>query len=220
MAVVVVLIQGHHLGGGLDDRLSGEVLQQVQLVDTQIGQRAHGRLVFVEEPGVSVGGPSLGAGVADGGAEGNDIADDAVLQQLLGPAVHGVKAHIVAHHEVLAVKLGSRHHGLALRQGHSHGLFHQHVLAGIQGGIGDLGMIPVFHAYGYRIDLWVIEQLKIGFIHFSAVFFRHLPGPVDVFIVVAHQLGIGIGAVLRQVPKLGDLAAANNTDFNHSNASL
>ena len=87
MSVVVVLIQGHHLGGGFDDRLSGEVLQQVQLMDAQIAEGAHSGLVLIEEPGVPVRGPALRPGVADGGAEGDDVADDARLQQLLLHAV-------------------------------------------------------------------------------------------------------------------------------------
>ena len=189
-------------------------------MDAQIAEGAHSGLVLIEEPGVPVRGPALRPGVADGGAEGDDVADDARLQQLLGPAMHRVKAHIVAHHQVLAVKLGSGHHGLALRQSHGHGLFHQHMLAGVEGGVGDLGMVAVFHAHGHRIDLRVVYQIVIGIIHLSAIFLRHLDGAGADFVIIAHQLGIGVGSVLRQVPGLGDLAAANDTDLNHSSASL
>ena len=94
------------------------------------------------------------------------------------------------------------------------------MLAGVEGGVGDLGVVAVLHANGHRVDLRVVYQIVIGVIHLAAVFLRHLSGALGNLVVIAHQLGIGVGSVLRQVPGLGNLAAANDTDLNHSSASL
>ncbi len=190
-------------------------------MDAQIRQSAHGGLLLVEEP-VAPGlhGPVLRAGVAHGGPEGDDVADDAAVQQLLGLAVHRVKAHVVADHQVLAVALGGGHHGLALCQGHGHGLFAQNVLPGVQGvGGGDLRMAAVFHADGHGVDAGVVEQVKIGFVDLAAVLGGHLLGPLGVQIVVARQLHMGVGGIFRQMAHLRDLAAADDTESDHNDSS-
>ena len=215
-----VLVQSHDLGSGLDDLLTSKVLQQVHLVDAQVGQSAHGGLLLVEEPGApGLHGPVLRAGVAHGGPEGDDVADDARVQQLLGLPVHRVEAHVVADHQVLAVALGGGHHGLALRQGHSHGLFAQDVLPGVQGVGGDLRMAAVLHADGHGVDAGVVEQVKIGIVDLAAVLGGHLLGTLGVQIVVARQLHMGVGGIFRQMAHLRDLAAADDTDSDHNDSS-
>ena len=54
LALRVALVQRDHLGGCLDDLLPQQVLDQIHLVDAHVGQGAHGRLVLVEEPGVTI----------------------------------------------------------------------------------------------------------------------------------------------------------------------
>ena len=217
LAVVVTLIQGDYLGGGLDDLLSQQVLDQVHLVDAHVGQGAHSRLVLVKEPR-TLQRPALGAGVAQNGAEGDHIADDAAVQHLLGLAVHRVKTHVVAHHQVSAIALSGGHHGLALRQRDRHGLFAQHVLAGVQRRGGDLRMAAVFHADGYRINVVAVQQVKIGVADAAAVFGGHLLGTGAVLVVVGHDLRIGVGCILGQMAHLRDLAAADDTNSNHTKA--
>ena len=214
LAVVVTLIQGDYLGGGLDDLLPQQVLDQVHLVDAHVGQGAHGRLVLVKEPR-PLQGPALGAGVAQNGAEGDHIADDAAVQHLLGLAVHRVKTHVVAHHQVSAIALSGGHHGLALRQRYRHGLLHQHVLAGVQRSRADLRMAAVFHAYGHGVHVGIIHQLIEAVVHLAAVLRRHLLRALHVLVVECDDLRIGVGCILRQMAHLCDLAAADNADSDH-----
>ena len=218
LALAVPLVQRHHLGGGLDDLLPQQILDQVHLVDAHIGQRAQRRLVFIEEPGALVHGPALGAGVAQHGAERDDIADDAAVQQLLGPAVHRIEAHVVADHQMSAVALGGGHHGLALRQRHGHGLFAQHMLAGVQRRGGDLRMAAVLHADGHRVDVVAVQQVEIGVADIAAVLGGHLLGTGPVLVVIGHDLRIGVGCILGQMAHLCDLAAADDTNSNHRKA--
>ena len=71
-------------------------------MDAHVGQGAQRRLILIEEPCTLVHRPALGAGVAQHGAEGDHVADNAAVQQLLGTAVYRVEALIVADHQVLA----------------------------------------------------------------------------------------------------------------------
>ena len=187
-------------------------------MDAHVGQGAQRRLILIEEPCTLVHRPTLGAGVAQHGAEGDDVADDAAVQQLLGAAVYRVEAHIVTDHQVLAVALGGGHHGLALRQRDRHGLFAQHVLAGVQRRGGDLRMAAVFHADGYRINVVAVQQVKIGVADAAAVFGGHLLGTGAVLVVVGHDLRIGVGCILGQMAHLRDLTAADDTNSNHTKA--
>ena len=218
LALAVPLVQRHHLGGGLDDLLTQQVLEQIHLVDAHVGQGAQRRLILIEEPCTLVHRPALGAGVAQHGAEGDHVADNAAVQQLLGTAVYRVEAHIVTDHQVLAVALGGGHHGLALRQRDRHGLFAQHVLAGVQRRGGDLRMAAVFHADGYRINVVAVQQVKIGVADAAAVFGGHLLGTGAVLVVVGHDLRIGVGCILGQMAHLRDLTAADDTNSNHTKA--
>ena len=215
LAVVVTLVQRHHLGGGLDDLLSQQVLDQVHLVDAHVGQRAHGRLVLIEEPGVAVGRPALRAGVAQHGAERDDVADDTGVQQLLGLAMYRVEPHIVADHQVLAVALRRGHHALALRQRHRHGLFAQHVLACVQRRRADLRMASVLHADGHRVELRIVDELIEAVEYLAAVLGGHLLGPGLILVVIRHDLRVGVGCILRKMAQLCDLAAADDADSDH-----
>ena len=216
--LAVALVQRHHLGGGLDDLLAQQVLDQIHLVDAHIGQSAQRRLVFIEEPGALVHGPALGAGVAQHGAECDDIADDAAVQQLLGPAVHRIEAHVVAHHQVTAIALRRSYHGLALRQRHGHGLFAQDVLAGVQRRRGDLRVAAVFHADGHGVHIVAVQQVKVAVAHHAAILGGHLLGAGPILVVIGYHLGIGVRCVLGQMAHLRDFAAADDTNSNHTKA--
>ena len=187
-------------------------------MDAHVGQGAQRRLVLVEEPCALVHRPALGAGVAQHGAERDNVADNAAIQQLLGPAVHRVEAHIVADHQVLAVALGGGHHGFALRQRDGHGLFAQHMLAGVQRRRGDLRVAAVLHADGHRVDVIAVQQVKIAVAYVAAVLGGHLLCTGPVLVIIGHDLCMGVGCILGQMAHLRDLAAADDTNSNHRKA--
>ena len=192
VACIIALIQRQDLGRGFNDLLAGQILQQVNLVDALMGQRAHSGLVLIKIPGFIVHRPALGAGIAQDGAERDDVADHAGVQQFLRLAMDRVKAHIMAHHQVFAVALRRGHHGLTFSQRDRHGLFAQNMLAAVKSSRGDLGMAAVFHADGHRIDLRILQQVEIVFICRAAILSRHLLGSGQFLVIVAHQLHIGI----------------------------
>ena len=155
--VRAALVQRGELGGGPDHFLAQQELDQVGLVDAEVGHGAHGSLLFVKEPGVLARGdaPGLGSPVAEGGAEGDDVADGALFQQLTGHDVRLRKALVLPDHEQLAALFGGFHHLLAVREGDGHGLFTEDVLAGLQGLDGELRVGVVGRADGDRVDLGV-----------------------------------------------------------------
>ena len=119
-----------------------------------------------------------------------------------------------------AVALGSRHHGLALRQRDRHGLLHQHVLPGVQSRRADLRMAAVLHTYRYGVYVGIIHQLVEAVVDLAAILRRHLLGTRRVLVVESYDLRIGVGCILRQMAHLCDLAAADNADSDHKKANL
>ena len=186
-------------------------------MDAQVRHGAHGGLLLVEEPGglARVHAPGLRPAVSEGGAEGDDVPDGPLLHQLPGLGVGLGKALVVANHQVFAALLGGGHHGLALLQGGGHGLFAQHVLARFQGGDGDFGVGVVGGADAHRVDVRVGQQVPPGGVDLAAVLLGQLPGPVLVQVVIAPELRLGVGGVLRDVAHLGDFPAADDSDVEH-----
>ncbi|MPN08489.1 hypothetical protein SDC9_155771 [bioreactor metagenome] len=66
-----------------------------------------------------------------GGAKGDDLADEAAVEQLFGLHVGFGQTLVVTDHEELAGFFGGLDHGLTFRQGRGHGFLAQHVLAGL-----------------------------------------------------------------------------------------
>ena len=114
------------------------------------------------------------------------------------------------------VELRRRHHGLALRQRYGHGLLAQHVLPGVESRRGHLRMAAVLHTHGYGVDLRILQQVEVGVVDLSAVLSGHLMSPLAVFVIVGHQLCVGVGGVFRQMAHLGDLAAADDSNSYHT----
>ena len=122
--------------------------------------------------------------------------------------------------EALARLLSLNEHLLALLGGDSHRLFAQHVLACAEGGDGDGGVGMVGGADGHGINLSIREQLFHGGVGLAAVLLRHLLCPLVHEVVKTHDLCVLIGGVLGEVTSLGNAAAADNTDIQHSTFSL
>ena len=118
------------------------------------------------------------------------------------------------------VELRRRHHGLALRQRYGHGLLAQHVLPGVESRRGHLRMAAVLHTHGYGVDLRILQQVEVGVVDLSAVLGGHLVRPLAVFVIVGHQLCVGVGGVFRQMAHLGDLAAADDSNSYHTRSLL
>ena len=97
------------------ENLAQQVLDEVSLVDAQVGHGAHGGLTLVEEPGVlaRIHAPGLGAAVAEGGAEGENVPQHPVRHQLAGLLVGLCQALVLADHEEPAALPGGGGHGLA-----------------------------------------------------------------------------------------------------------
>ena len=146
--------------------------------------------------------------MAEAGAEGDDIADQALIDQPLGLHVGLGKALIVADHQEFAVLFRTVHHGLAVGQGGGHGLFAQDVLAGVQGLDAQCRMSVVGGTDRDGVDLRVCQQLLRRVIGQTTVFGGHILRPALGGIVEAHQLYIRVLRIFRDVPHLGDLPAA------------
>ena len=219
--VRAALIQRGELGGGAHHVLPQQELNQVGLVDAQVGHGAHGGLGLVEEPGVLPRGdaPGLGPAVAEGGAEGDDLADLSLGDHLLGQLVSLGQPLVLADHQKLALLVGDLHHLLAVGEGDGHGLFAEDVLAGLEGFDGQLRVGVVGGAYGNRVDCGIRQQFFCAVIGLAAVFGGHVLGTGLGGIEEAHQLAVGVVRVLGNMSHLGDLAAAQNTDFQHGKAS-
>ena len=186
-------------------------------MDAQIRHGTHGSPVFVEEPGIQAGvhGPGLGAAMTEGGAEGDDVADEAVRNQRSCHAVSLGKPLVVADHQEFAVFVRCLHHGLALRQGDGHRLFAQDILACVEGGDGQLRMGEVGSADGYCLNLRIFQQLLYRSVGGAAVLLSQRGSTLLVDVVKAQQLCFGVVCVLRDVANLGNLAAADDTDSKH-----
>ena len=198
--------------------LPRQELDQVGLVDAKIRHGAHGSLVLVEEPGVLAGihRPGLGAAVTEGGTEGDDAADHALIDQLLGHRVGLGQTLVVADHQELPRFMGGLDHLLALLQRGGHGLFTQHMLTGLQGGDGDGRVGMVGHADADCVDGGIGQHGLSGLIGLAAVLSGQLGGALGIQIIEACQLRIGILRVFGDVTYLRDLAAADDTDSEHN----
>ena len=129
--------------------------------------------------------------------------------------MYRIEPHIVADHQMLAVALRRGHHALALRQRHSHGLLAQHVLARVQRSRADLRVAAVLHADGHCVDVRLVDELIKAVVDLAAVLGGHFLGPGHVFVVIRHDLRIGVGCVLGKMAYLCDLAAADDADSDH-----
>ena len=186
-------------------------------MDAQVGHGAHGGLTLVEEPGVlaRIHAPGLGAAVAEGGAEGENVPQHPVRHQLAGLLVGLCQALVLADHEELAALPGGGHHGLAVGQGGGHGLFTEHMLARPQGGDGQLRVGGVGRANAHRVDGRVGQQRLPGGVGPAAPLGGQGLGPLLVQVIVPGQPGRGVGGVLGDVAHLGNLAAADDADVEH-----
>ena len=188
----------------------------------QVGHDAHGGLFLIKEPHVFSGAdaPGFRAAVAEAGAEGDDIADQALIDQPLGLHMGLGQALIVADHQEFAVLFRTFHHGLAVGQGGGHGLFAQDVLAGVQGLDAQLRVGVVGGADGDRVDVRVGKKRLGGVIDLPAVFVRLLLGPGPVGAEKGRQLCIRVLRIFGDVPHLGNFSAANDTDVDHGSLLL
>ena len=78
-----------------------QILDEIGLVDAQVGCGSHGRSFFVEKPvtGSLVDAPAFRSSVAEGGPEGDHTADDAFADQLPGPLVGFGEALVLVDHQ-------------------------------------------------------------------------------------------------------------------------
>ena len=154
--------------------------------------------------------------MAEDGPEGDDIADQALHDQLPCQAVGLGKTLVVTDHQKFPVCVGGLNHGFAVGEVGRHGLFTQNVLARIQGCDGQLRMGKVGGADGHGLDFRFCQQLLYGGVGTAAVLSRQLCCPLLIDVVKAHQFCFWMGRVLRNVANLCDFAAADDTDSKHS----
>ena len=146
--------------------------------------------------------------MTEGSAEGDDLADLTVRDQLLRQLMGLGQALVLADHEEFAFLFGHLHHLLAVGEGDGHGLLAEDVLAGFQGLDGQLRVGVVGSADAYRVDVRIRQQLFRRVIGLAAVLGGHVLGPGLGGVEEADELAIGVIRVLGNVPHLGDLAAA------------
>ena len=153
--------------------------------------------------------------MAKGGLEGDDPAQRAGGQDLLGLLVGRSQTLVMADHQALAALLGGGHHGLALLQRDRHRLLAQNVLAGLQRLDADLGVKRIGHTHGNRVDLRIGQQLIHTGVYLSAVQIHQCLSTFGDQVIEPFDLHITVMEILIPVALLGDGAAADDTNFQH-----
>ena len=77
---------------------------------------------------------------AEGALDGLDLAERAVADELDGPQVGGLVMAAISDHELDVGGLAGGDHGLGLGNVGGHGFFAEHMLAGLGGADGVLGV--------------------------------------------------------------------------------
>jgi hypothetical protein len=90
-----------------------------------------------------------------------DLADGAVLDELVGLVVERIVGTLVADLEVAPGAACRLDHPLALLDRVGHGLLDQHVLARLEGVDGDLRVRPQRHRDQHGVDILALEQLPV-----------------------------------------------------------
>ena len=140
---------------------------------------------------------------------------DELAQELVLAAL----AVLEADGELLAGPLGRVTHLAGIGAGDGHGLLHEHVLARLQGGAGDLAVVDVPGAHVHDVDTLVGQDLLVvgaGVGVGAAVLSAGLLRPVD--LVVAE--GDDLGPVLVLGQALQVLAGADESQTDNADAKL
>ena len=96
--------------------------------------------------------------MAERRAEGHDFADDAFLEELLGLQVGGHEALVMADHELAAELLSREDHLGGVFEIGGHRLLAEDVLAGLQAGDRQAGMLAVGRADADGVDVLVVDD--------------------------------------------------------------
>ena len=153
--------------------------------------------------------------MAEGGLEGDDAAQCAGGQELLGLLMGGGQALVMADHQALAALAGGGHHGLALLQGDRHGLLAQDVLAGAQRLDADLGVEGVGHADGNGVDVRIGQQRVHISVDLTAVEVHQRLRTLGNQVVKALDLHVRVMEIFVPVTLLGNGAAADDANSQH-----
>ncbi len=137
---------------------AGEIAAGVERVDAYIVERAAAGELLAEAP-------LARADVeAEGALDGLHLAECAVANELDGAEVGGLVVAAVGDHELYVGGLAGGDHLLAVGDAGGHGLFAEHVLAGLGGADGVLGV----HGVGQRdvdgVDGGIVRNLVEVFV--------------------------------------------------------
>ena len=136
-----VVIDGGGVSGDVLRLFAGEIAAGVERVDAHVEQRAAAGQFLVRAATRS------GRDVeAEGALDGLHLAERAVANQLDGAQVGGLVVAAVGDHQLHVGGLAGGDHGFGIGDGGRHGLFAEHVLAGLGGANGVLGV----HGVGQR----------------------------------------------------------------------
>ena len=125
------------------------------------------------------------------------------------------KALIVAYHEKLPALRGSRRHGLAVLYIRGHRLFAQDVLPCSERFYRQLRVGVVCSAHAHSVDRGVCQQLLRRVVHLAAILCRHVLRALSRRVIECRQLTVRIFRVLRDMPHLRDLPAAQYSYTDH-----
>ena len=152
------------------------------------------------------------------GAQGNDVADRAVLNAFDGLDVTGLMAALGAGGYLEALLLGHfcrRVHHLAAGAVHRHWLFHEYMLAGCDGGLEMGGSKPRGRGQNGVIDTGYVQGLLVGVETAKALIRRHaevfhaLLGGFREYVSHRQNLGINPRCFCRIEEVLARAAAAS-----------
>ena len=139
----------------------GHILGDVDHMGGDVPQGPRAGNVLLEPPGQGrggVGGPALEVGAP----HVEELPERALVDELLGQVDGWHPPVLVGVHVDDAPGiglLGGFRHGLGVLQCGGDGLLAEHVLSGVQGGNGDLGVGVVGRAHAHHVDLRVVDDV-------------------------------------------------------------
>ncbi len=180
-------------------------------MNAQIAGDAHEGLGLIEEPGFGgIDGPAFGAGMFEGGAEGEDLAEAAGGEDFLGAHVRGHETLVQADHEKLVVLFGGGHHRPGVFAGGRHRLFAQNVLAGIERFDAHGGVRAIGAADDHGVDIGGFEEIVVVGEGGGAVLLAEGLSAARGGIGDRDDAGVTVAVTLGEVAALSDGTAADD----------
>ena len=205
-----MLVQRGHPRAHADDRLAEQEMDQIGLVNAEIGERAHCRALFIEKPRIRRARPVFGTRMPERRMERQHAPDRAVLNQPPRLLMRAVEALIVADHQKPVRLFRRRDHRLAFGKRRRHRLFAEHVPSRFERANRVLRVRAVRAANADRIDAF--DQRLNAFKRAPAVFLSERLRAFRNKIIKSPDFAARILRIFRRMAHLGNFSASDDAD--------